>query len=103
MDNQLLWHNFYQEINQPDEHIDLAKAALYYAQAEYPELNVSKQLSVLDAIASQIRPQLPDEMYPLKVIKTINYHLFDCLRFRGNQKDYYNAQVEYLEESVNLC
>ena len=102
MDNQLLWHNFYQEISQPDEHIDLAKAALYYAQAEYPKLDVKKQLSVLDAIASQIRPQLPPEMYPLRVIKTINYHLFDCLKFRGNQQDYYNTNNSFLNKVIEF-
>ena len=100
MDNQLLWHNFYQEINQPDEQIYLAKAALYYAQAEYPELDVQQQLSILDTIASQIEPQLPAEMYPLKVINTINYYLFDCLKFCGNQKDYYHTDNSFLNKVI---
>ncbi len=95
MENQLLWHNFYQEINQPDEQIDLAKASLYYAQVEYPDLDVQKYLSVLDTISLEIKPQLPAKFYPLKVIKTINYHLFDCFKFQGNSQDYYNPDNSF--------
>ena len=100
MDNQLLWHNFYQEINQPDEQIDLAKAALCYAQAEYPDLDIQKYLDILDAIALEIKPQLPAELYPLKVIKTINYHLFNCLKFQGNSQNYYDADNSFLNKVI---
>lgn len=100
MDNQLLWHNFYQEINRPDEKIDLAKASLYFAQAEYPNLDVQKYLNVLDAIASEIKLQLPAELYPLKVIKTINYHLFDCLGFQGDQQNYYDPDNSFLNQVI---
>jgi regulator of sirC expression with transglutaminase-like and TPR domain len=101
MDNQLLWHNFYQEINQPDEQIDLAKAALCYAQAEYPNLDIQKYLSILDAIALEIKPQLPTERYPLKIIKSINYHLFDCLKFQGNSQDYYDPNNSFLNQVID--
>ncbi|WP_019508874.1 SirB1 family protein [Pleurocapsa sp. PCC 7319] len=100
MDNQLLWHNFYQEIDQPDEQIDLAKAALCYAQAEYPDLDIDKYLAILKAIASEIRPQLPAELYPLKVIQIINYHLYDCLKFKGNNQDYYDADNSFLNRVI---
>ncbi len=101
MDNQLLWHSFYQEINQPDEQIDLAKAALCYAQAEYPNLNIAKYLSILDAIASKIESQLIAERYPLKVIKSINDHLFDRLEFCGNQHDYYDPDNSFLNQVID--
>ncbi|MGL5795053.1 MAG: SirB1 family protein [Waterburya sp.] len=101
MDNQLLWHSFYQEINKPDEQIDLAKAALCYAQAEYPDLNISKYLGILDAIALEIQPQLPTERYPLKIIQIINYHLFDCLKFQGNIQDYYDPNNSFLNQVID--
>lgn len=100
MDNQLLWHNFYQEINQPDEQIDLAKAALYYAQAEYPKLNIQKYLDILDAITLEIKPHLPTELYPLKVIKAINFELFDGLGFQGNVQDYYDPDNSFLPKVI---
>jgi regulator of sirC expression with transglutaminase-like and TPR domain len=94
MDNQLLWHNFYQEINQPE--IDLAKASLYFSQAEYPDLDPQSYLTTLDTIASEIELQLPPERYPLKVIQAINRHLFDILGLRGNKANYYDPENSFL-------
>jgi regulator of sirC expression with transglutaminase-like and TPR domain len=99
MDNQLLWHNFYQEVSQSE--IDLAKASLYFAQAEYSDLEPQVYLQVLDTIASEIELQLPAERYPLKVIQTINRHLFDTLGFRGNQKNYYDPDNSFLHQVLD--
>ena len=99
MDNQLRWHNFYQEVNQPE--IDLAKACLYFAQAEYTDLDPQKYLTVLDAIASAIEPQLPSERYPLKVIKSINQYLFDTLGFQGNKSNYYDPDNSFLHRVLD--
>ena len=100
MDNQLLWHNFYQEIDRPDEQIDLAKASLYFAQAEYPDLNVQNYLDILETIAWEIDFQLPEERYPLKVIQTINNYLFEHLNFRGNQQNYYDPDNSFLNKVI---
>lgn len=100
MDNQLLWHDFYREINQPDEQIDLAKASLYYARAEYPHLDISKYLDILDAIATEISSQLSGETYPLKVIKAINFELFDGMGFQGNSKNYYDPGNSFLNRVI---
>lgn len=94
MDNQLQWHNFYQELNQPE--IDLAKASLYLAQAEYPDLEPQAYLAALDAIAAEIEARLPIERYPLKVIQTISRYLFDTLGLKGNQKNYYDPDNSFL-------
>ena len=100
MDNQLLWHSFYREINQPDEQIDIAKASLCYAQAEYPDLNIQKYLHFLDAIATEVQSQLSSAAYPLKVIKAINFELFDGLGFQGNSQDYYSPKNSFLNQVI---
>lgn len=100
MDNQLLWHDFYREIDRPDEEIDLAKTALCFAIAEYPDLRVQNYLEVLDAIAIEIEFHLPTERYPLKVIQTINNYLFDFLHFKGNQKNYYDPENSFLNRVI---
>ena len=100
MDFPLGWQQFYQEINQPDENINLAKAALYFAQAEYPQLVPEQYLQILDAIAEEIEKRLPQQRYPLKVIKTINQYLFEELLFRGNTDDYYNPCNSFLNEVI---
>ena len=100
MDNQLLWHNFYQEIDRPDEQIDLAKASLCFARAEYFDLNVQNYLDILETIAWEIDSQLPEERYPLKVIQTINNYLFEHLNFRGNQHNYYDPDNSFLNKVI---
>jgi len=100
MDNQLLWHNFYQEVNQPESQIDLAKASLYFAQAEYKDVNVQKYLNILDDIAQEIARSLTPERYPLKVVKAINNHLFNCLEFQGNKQNYYDPNNSFLHHVI---
>ena len=56
---------FYQEINQPDGSIDLAKAALYVALEEYPNFDPLDYLNTLDTIADQVRHGLPPQNYRL--------------------------------------
>ena len=101
MDNQLLWHEFYREIDRSDEKIDLAKAALYYAKAEYPEIDIFEYLGFLDAIAAEVEYQLNDSRYPLKVIKAINFELFDGWGFQGNNKDYYDPDNSFLNRVID--
>ncbi len=94
-------NKFYQEINQPDAQINLAKAALYFAQVEYPNLEVDQYLNALDAIANKVKERLPNTFYPLKVIKTINQYLFDDLGFQGNSNNYYDPRNSYLNEVIS--
>ena len=101
MDFPLGWQNFYQEIDRPDEQINLAKAALYYAQVEYPDLDPEEYLNALDTMAEEIKELLPATPYPLKVIKTINQYLFDDLGFQGNTSDYYNPSNSFLNEVID--
>ncbi|MBD2547543.1 SirB1 family protein [Planktothricoides raciborskii] len=91
---------FYQEIQQPDEQINLAKAALYIAQEEYPDLDVEQSLETFDVMAEEVRQQLPPERYPLRIIKTINQYLFDDLGFRGNTDDYYDPRNSFLSDVI---
>ncbi len=100
MDNQLLWHDFYQEIARPEEQIDLATASLCYAKAEYPNLEIQNYLNALDAIAIEIGSQLSSTAYPLKIIKAINFELFDGYGFQGNNEDYYNPDNSFLNRVI---
>ncbi|MFW6295981.1 MAG: SirB1 family protein [Halothece sp.] len=92
--------NFYSEINQRDDGIDLGKAALYIAQEEYPNLIVEEYLNALDTMANEIQDILPEEHYPLKVIQTINAYLYEDLGFRGNQQDYYDPRNSFLNDVI---
>lgn len=91
---------FYQEINQPDEQINLAKAALYIAQEEYPDLDPDKYLHALDTIAAKVQERLPAQWYPLRIIQSINKYLYEDLGFVGNTNDYYDPRNSYLNEVI---
>lgn len=92
--------NFSQEINQPDEQTNLAKAALIIAQTEYPDLDIEEYLNAIETMAEELKERLPNNFYPLKVVQTINEYLFDDLGFRGNTTDYYDPRNSFFNEVI---
>jgi regulator of sirC expression with transglutaminase-like and TPR domain len=92
---------FYQEINQPDGSIDLAKAALYVALEEYPNFDPLDYLNTLDTIADRVRHRLPPQNYPLRIIQTINGYLYEDLQFAGNDADYYDPRNSFLNQVID--
>lgn len=92
---------FYQEIHQPEAEISLAKAALYLAQEEYPELDVEEYLNALDTMAAEVEERLPPARYPLRIVQTINQYLFEDLKFRGNIDQYYDPRNSYLNQVID--
>lgn len=92
---------FYQEIDQADELIDLAKAALYIALEEYPEMSPEEYLNAIDTMADEVKERLPEAQYPLRIIQAINRYLYDDLGFTGNQENYYDPRNSYLNEVLD--
>ena len=90
---------FYQEIHQPQ--INLAKAALYLAQEEYPQLQLEAYLKTLDSMAAEAAARLPSESYPLKIIQMLNQYLFHDLGFHGNSSQYYDPRNSYLNSVLD--
>ncbi|MBF2006514.1 MAG: SirB1 family protein [Chlorogloeopsis fritschii C42_A2020_084] len=101
MDNSSARKYFYQEIQQPDEYIDLARAALYIAQEEYPNLDVEEYLNALDAMAAELEERLPPQRYPLRIIQSINQYIYEDLRFTGNKIDYYDPRNSFLNDVID--
>jgi regulator of sirC expression with transglutaminase-like and TPR domain len=88
----------YDELQRPSDQISLARAALYIAQEDYPQLVVSHYMTMLDRMADALRQQLPKDRYPLKIIQAINGYLFTELNFRGNSIAYYDPRNSFLNE-----
>ncbi|WP_068818740.1 SirB1 family protein [Phormidesmis priestleyi] len=101
MDFSLARQHFYQEVQQPDEQINLERAALYIAQEEYLDLDVDEYLNALDMMADDVREQLPIESYPLKILKTINHYLYGNLGFAGNTENYYDPRNSFLNDVID--
>lgn len=92
---------FQQEVEQPDEQIDLALSALYIAQEEYVSLDIFEYLNALDTMAVEIKERLPNQKYPLRIIQSINQYLYDDLGFSGNTAEYYDPRNSFLNEVIN--
>lgn len=92
---------FYQQIQQPDEAIDLARAALYIAQEEYPHLETAEYLNTLDTMAGEVQERLPASQYPLRIIQTINQYFYVDLGFSGNQKEYYDPRNSFFNDVID--
>jgi regulator of sirC expression with transglutaminase-like and TPR domain len=101
MHNLSARQNFYQEIQRPDKHIDLARAALYIAQEEYPSLDVEEYLNAFNAMAAELEERLPPQRYPLRIVQSINKYLYEDLGFTGNQKDYYDPRNSFLNDVID--
>lgn len=92
---------FIQAVRQPDDQIDLERASLYMAQEEYPDLDVEEYINALDTMADELKQQLPQSLYPLKVIQAINRYLYQDLNFAGNRLDYYDPRNSYLNQVID--
>jgi regulator of sirC expression with transglutaminase-like and TPR domain len=90
------------EIDRADREINLAKAALYVAQIEEPDLDLDRYLELLDTMATEVAQKLPQTRYPLKTIQTINQYLYTEHNFRGNEQDYYNPKNSFLNDVLDL-
>jgi regulator of sirC expression with transglutaminase-like and TPR domain len=98
MDFSIARQRFLHTIRQPDEQIDLERAALYIAQEEYPDLDVDACVETLDQMAAAVRSDLPTAPYPLKILQSINRYLYDDLGFEGNTQHYYEPQNSFLNQ-----
>jgi regulator of sirC expression with transglutaminase-like and TPR domain len=101
MEFPLSRQHFYQEIHQPDDQIDLAKSALFFAQEEYPDLDPDDYLNALNTMADEVTERLPSPRYPLRVIQAINDYLYTDLKFSGNLEDYYDPRNSYLNQVID--
>lgn len=86
---------FTQQVQRPEEDLEMDRAALYLAGEEYPELDVDYHLSSLDSLAQRIRAEAGDGASPAEQTSRLGRYLFDELGFRGNSEDYYNPANSY--------
>lgn len=92
------WSRFDDIVGAPeDDGIDLARAALLIAAAEYPGLDIERELRHLDAIAAGVAHRIDDDS-PLFQVNTLSEYLFDDLKFAGNHTNYYDPRNSFLND-----
>ncbi len=88
-------------MEQPDEDIDLAKAALYISAEEYPAVDVDHYLNVLDTLAEEAGKYVALEQGHEAAVQTLSDFLFVQRGFVGNQEDYYDPRNSYLNQVLD--
>jgi len=92
---------FHQLVTLPDAAIPLAEAALIMACEEYPQLELSPYLDMLDRIADVAQAALPRSASPLDTVAKINTILFETYGFRGNTDDYYDPRNSFFNDVLD--
>ena len=88
-------------LQQPDEQISLAAAALLIAACEYPDLEPATYLQQLEMMARNAGQRITSGMDPLETIIVINRYLFEEEGFSGNADDYYDPRNSFLNEVLD--
>jgi len=85
----------------PDSAIPLAEASLILACEEYPQLEISPYLDILDSMAEMAAQRLMPADTPMETIRKINTVLFEDFEFRGATEDYYDPRNSFFNDVLD--
>jgi len=88
-------------MQQSEEKISLAEAALLIASMEYPALQIAPYLRCLDEMAGRVSARSLQQTDPFQVITEMNRCLFGEEGFSGNSEDYYDPRNSFLNEVLD--
>jgi regulator of sirC expression with transglutaminase-like and TPR domain len=85
----------------PEGRLDLETGALLIARYAYPSLDVGLYRRRLDDMATEVRDRLGRRASGEEAVKTLNRYLFTEQGFRGNTRNYYEAENSYLNRVLD--
>ncbi|HRC85118.1 MAG TPA: transglutaminase-like domain-containing protein, partial [Thermoanaerobaculia bacterium] len=85
---------------QPEERIDLARAAMLIAAEFEPELCVERALARFDQLAEPLARRLSPAQDDFQQAMLLTEYLFHELGFRGNEEDYYDCRNSLLNHVI---
>ncbi len=85
----------------PEVEMNLARAALFVAQEEYPQIPVDLYLARLDQMAEEVKDRLADESAPMVVLEGLVEMLFARRRFKGNREAYHDPRNSFLNDVLD--
>jgi regulator of sirC expression with transglutaminase-like and TPR domain len=83
------------------EELDLERGAFLLARYAYPNLDVEAYTNRLDVMASEVRQRMGRRVSGEEAVKILNRYLFNEQGFRGNAKNYYEADNSYLNRVLD--
>ncbi len=85
----------------PADRIDLEEGAFLIARHAYSTLDVTAYSRRLDDMATEVRSRLGRRVSGEEAVKTLSRYLFTEQGFRGNSKNYYEADNSYLNRVLD--
>src|SRR5215510_9070037 len=92
---------FQQLITLPDATIPLAETALMIAYEEYPQLELSPYLDLLNEITESAQRKRNPSDSPIETVGKINNVVFDTYGFRKSVEDYYDPRNSFLNDVLD--
>jgi regulator of sirC expression with transglutaminase-like and TPR domain len=92
---------FQQLVTLPDAAIPLAEASLILACEEYPQLEISPYLDMLDNMAEIAAQKLLPADSPVETMRKINTVLFEIFEFRGATHDYSDPRNSFFNDVMD--
>ena len=89
---------FREMLDQPEEAIDLAEAALLIAQNAYRDLDISRYLARIDEMARHLGAQLPEDGSEADRIVALNRFLFEDQGFSPSIENYFDPRNSFLND-----
>ena len=84
-----------------DENINLAEAVLHISYNDYPDMDTTKYLLMLDSMASDLASGLANNASGNMVISHINKYLFEDQAFSGNWRNFNDPRNSFLNEVLD--
>lgn len=85
----------------PDDRVDLGRAALLLARAEYSELDLDVELARLDDLARQAGAFVAGRLTPGQRVDGLRAFLGGVCGFQGNEQDYYDPTNSFLNRVLD--
>ncbi|MFN0315928.1 MAG: SirB1 family protein [Burkholderiales bacterium] len=92
---------FQRIVRQPDDQIDLARAALLIAKGRNHSLDVERYIAELDFLGTTLRRRMAEDAGVMLRIGALNQFLFQEHGFAPNLKDYYDPRNSFLNEVLD--
>lgn len=85
----------------PVEDLDLEKGAFLLARYAFPNLDSGEYRRKIEEMAGEIRDRMGRRVSGEEAVKMVNRYLFAEQGFRGNTKNYYEADNSYLNRVID--
>lgn len=88
-------------VQQPDDQIDLARAALLIAKGRDASVDVDRYLAEIEFLAATLGRRLPADLGATQRIGALNQYLFQEMGYGPNQQDYYDPRNSFLNDVLD--